>query len=158
VNSYCAKPGEVTRNWWIIDAAGQNLGRLASQVATVLRGKNKPQFTPHVDCGDFVVVINAEKIVLSGNKENDKIYKWHSGYPHGFKQESVASLRARRPEAIIERAVKGMLPHNRLGARQFTKLCVYTGSEHPHAAQKPQPMKVGLNEGFIKAPAAAATK
>jgi large subunit ribosomal protein L13 len=148
VNSFCASPDEVSRNWWIIDATGCHLGRLAAQVATVLRGKNKPQFTPHVDCGDFVVIINCEKIVLTGNKENDKIYKWHSGYPHGFKQENVASLRARRPEAIIERAVKGMLPHSRLGARQITKLKVYAGAEHPHEAQKPQPMKVGLNEGF----------
>lgn len=148
MNSYCAKPDEVTRNWWIMDAAGQNLGRLAAQIATVLRGKNKPQFTPHVDCGDFVVVINAEKVVLTGNKEHNKIYKWHSGYPHGFKQESAASLRARRPEALIERAVKGMLPHNRLGARQFTKLNVYVGDKHPHEAQKPQPMKLGLNEAF----------
>lgn len=155
MNSYCAKPDEVSRNWWVIDAAGQNLGRLAVQIATVLRGKNKPQFTPHVDCGDFVVVINAEKVVLTGNKENAKVYRWHSGYPHGFKQETVASLRARRPEAIIERAVKGMLPHNRLGARQFTKLNVYAGAEHPHAAQKPQPMGVGLNEGY-KVPATAA--
>jgi large subunit ribosomal protein L13 len=155
VNSFCASPDEVARNWWIIDATGCHLGRLASQVATVLRGKNKPQFTPHVDCGDFVVVINAEKVVLTGNKENDKVYKWHSGYPHGFKQENVASLRARRPEAIIERAVKGMLPHSRLGARQITKLKVYAGAEHPHEAQKPQAMKVGLNEGF-KVHAAAA--
>lgn len=157
MNSYCAKPDEVARNWWVIDADGQNLGRLAAQVATVLRGKNKPQFTPHVDCGDFVVVINAEKVVLTGNKETDKVYRWHSGYPHGFKQENVASLRARRPEAIIERAVKGMLPHTRLGARQFTKLKVYVGAEHPHQAQNPQPMKIGLNEGF-KVPTAAAAK
>jgi large subunit ribosomal protein L13 len=156
VNSFCAKPDEVARNWWIVDAEGQHLGRLAAQVATVLRGKNKPQFTPHVDCGDFVVIINAEKVVLTGNKETDKVYKWHSGYPHGFKQETVASLRARRPEAIIERAVKGMLPHSRLGARQITKLKVYAGKEHPHEAQKPAEMKVGLNQGFIPHVAPAA--
>lgn len=155
MTSYQAKPDEVARNWWVVDAEGQNLGRLAAQVATVLRGKNKPQFTPHVDCGDFVIVINAEKILVSGNKEEQKVYRHHSGYPHGFKQETLRSLRGRRPTAIIEKAVKGMLPHTRLGARQFTKLKVYAGTEHPHEAQKPQVMKVGLNEGF-KQPAAAA--
>jgi large subunit ribosomal protein L13 len=154
VTSYQAKPDEVARNWWVVDAEGQTLGRLAAQVATVLRGKNKPQFTPHVDCGDFVVVINAEKIVVSGNKEEQKIYSHHSGYPHGFKQETLRSLRGRRPAAIIERAVKGMLPHTRLGARQFTKLKVYVGPNHPHAAQNPQPMTIGHNEAF-KQPAAA---
>lgn len=155
MTSYQAKPDEVARNWWIVDASGQNLGRLAAQVATVLRGKNKPQYTPHVDCGDFVVVINAEKVVVTGNKEEQKVYSHHSGYPHGFKQETLRSLRGRRPTAIIERAVKGMLPHTRLGARQFTKLKVYVGAEHPHEAQKPQPMQIGLNEAF-KTPAAAA--
>jgi large subunit ribosomal protein L13 len=153
VKSFCAKPEEVARNWWVVDATGKSLGRLATQVATVLRGKNKPQFTPHVDCGDFVVVINAEKVVLTGNKENDKLYRRHSGYPHGFKEETAAALRGRRPEALIERAVKGMLPHNRLGARQFTKLNVYAGDKHPHEAQKPQPMVIGYNEAY-KAPAA----
>lgn len=155
MNSFCAKPDEVARNWWIVDADGQHLGRLAAQVATVLRGKNKPQFTPHVDCGDFVVVINAEKVVLTGKKETDKIYRHHTGYPHGFKQETAASLRARRPEALIEKAVKGMLPHSRLGARQITKLKVYAGTEHPHEAQKPQSMKIGLNEAFQVHQAAA---
>lgn len=155
MTSYQAKPDEVARNWWVVDAEGQNLGRLAAQVATVLRGKNKPQFTPHVDCGDFVIVINAEKILVSGNKEEQKVYRHHSGYPHGFKQETLRSLRERRPTAIIEKAVKGMLPHTRLGARQFTKLKVYAGTEHPHEAQQPQVMKIGHNEGF-KQPAAAA--
>ncbi len=158
MNSYCAKPEEVARNWWVIDAAGQTLGRLAVQVSTVLRGKNKPQYTPHVDCGDFVIVINAEKVVVSGSKEEQKLYRHHSGYPGGFKQETLRSLRERRPTAIIETAVKGMLPHNRLGARQFTKLNVYAGAEHPHAAQNPQPMTVGFNEAFKPHPAAAATK
>lgn len=148
MNSYCAKPDEVARNWWVIDAEGQPLGRLATQVATVLRGKNKPQFTPHVDCGDFVVVINAEKVALSGNKETQKVYSRHSGYPGGFTQETVRSVRGRRPTAIVERAVKGMLPHSRLGARQITKLKVYVGPNHPHDAQQPQVMTVGLNEGF----------
>jgi large subunit ribosomal protein L13 len=153
VNSYQAKPEEVPRQWWIVDAEGQNLGRLAVQVATVLRGKNKPQFTPHVDCGDFVVIINADKIAVSGNKEEQKLYRRHSGYPGGFKQETLKALRERRPTVIIEKAVKGMLPHTRLGARQFTKLKVYAGAEHPHDAQKPQKMEVGLNEAF-KTPAA----
>jgi large subunit ribosomal protein L13 len=155
VTSFQAKPDEVARNWWVVDAEGQTLGRLAAQVATVLRGKNKPQFTPHVDCGDFVIVLNADKIVVSGNKEEQKLYRHHSGYPGGFKQETLRALRGRRPTAIIEKAVKGMLPHTRLGARQFTKLKVYAGTEHPHEAQRPQPMLIGHNEAF-KQPAAAA--
>lgn len=156
MTSFQAKPDEVARNWWVVDAEGQNLGRLAAQVATVLRGKNKPQFTPHVDCGDFVIVINAEKIAVTGQKEEQKLYRHHSGYPGGFKQETLRALRGRRPAAIVERAVKGMLPHTRLGARQFTKLKVYVGAEHPHAAQNPQPMKIGMNEAFKQQPAAAA--
>ena len=155
MTSFQAKPDEVARNWWVVDAEGQILGRLAAQVANILRGKNKPQFTPHVDCGDFVIIINAEKIAVSGQKEEQKLYRHHSGYPGGFKEETLRSLRARRPTVIIEKAVKGMLPHTRLGARQFTKLKVYAGAEHPHAAQNPQPMKIGMNEGF-KQPAAAA--
>lgn len=156
MNSYCAKPDQVARNWWVVDAEGQTLGRLAVQVATVLRGKNKPQYTPHVDCGDFVVVINADKILVSGSKETEKLYRHHSGYPGGFKTETLKSLRGRRPTAIIERAVKGMLPHSRLGARLFTKLKVYAGAEHPHAAQDPQPMKIGMNEAFKPHSTAAA--
>ena len=155
MTSYQAKPDEVARNWWVVDAEGQNLGRLAAQVATVLRGKNKPQFTPHVDCGDFVIVINAEKIAVSGNKEEQKLYHHHSGYPGGFKTETLRALRGRRPTAIVERAVKGMLPHTRLGARQFTKLKVYVGAEHPHKAQNPQPMTIGHNEAFKQQAAAA---
>ncbi len=132
----------VTRDWYIVDASDVILGKLAVKVADVLRGKNLPNFSPSVDCGGFVVVINAEKIKVSGNKETDKIYYHHSGFPHGFKQETLKSLRARRPEAIIERAVRGMLPHNRLGDQQFTKLKVYAGSNHPHAAQMPKELKV----------------
>jgi len=157
VTSYQAKPDEVARNWWVVDAEGQNLGRLAVQVATVLRGKNKPQFTPHVDCGDFVIILNAEKIQVSGNKEEQKLYRRHSGFPGGFKQETLRALRGRKPTAIIEKAVKGMLPHTRLGARQFTKLKVYAGTEHPHDAQKPQTMLIGLNEAY-KTPTTAAAK
>lgn len=156
MNSFCAKPEEIARNWWVIDAEGQTLGRLATQVATVLRGKNKPQYTPHVDCGDFVVIINAEKVAVTGNKEEQKLYRHHSGYPGGFKQETLRSLRDRRPTVIIEKAVKGMLPHNRLGARLFTKLKVYAGAQHPHEAQNPQTMTVGLNEAFKPHSVAAA--
>lgn len=155
MTSYQAKPDEVARNWWVVDAEGQTLGRLAVQVATVLRGKNKPQFTPHVDCGDFVIILNADKIHVSGNKEEQKLYRRHSGFPGGFKEETLRALRGRKPTAIIEKAVKGMLPHTRLGARQFTKLKVYAGAEHPHDAQKPQIMNIGLNEAY-KTPTAAA--
>lgn len=133
---------DIQRDWYVVDAEGQTLGRLAVRIAKVLRGKHKPLFTPHMDCGDFVIVVNAEKIGLSGNKEENKLYRHHSGYPHGFKTETARSLRARLPEKIVERAVKGMLPHSRLGARQFTKLKVYTGPEHPHAAQNPKKLEV----------------
>lgn len=137
MKTFCPKPEEVERKWLLVDADGKTLGRVAVEVANILRGKNKPEYTPHVDCGDFVVVINAEKIRVSGSKETDKFYRRHSGFPGGFKEESLEHLRARKPEAIIEKAVRGMLPHNRLGDRQFTKLKVYSGSEHEHQAQKP---------------------
>ncbi|MBU6453083.1 MAG: 50S ribosomal protein L13 [Cyanobacteria bacterium REEB67] len=137
MKTYCPKPDEVKREWLVVDAEGKTLGRLAVEVANVLRGKHKPEFTPHVDCGDFVVVINAEKIHVSGNKETDKFYRRHSGFPGGFKEESLAHLRARKPIAIIEKAVRGMLPHNKLGDKQFTKLKVYAGAAHPHSAQVP---------------------
>jgi len=137
VKTYCPKPEEVTREWLVVDAEGKTLGRLAVEVANLLRGKHKPEFTPHVDCGDFVVVLNAEKIQVSGKKETQKLYRHHSGFPGGFKEENLAHLRARRPVAIIEKAVRGMLPHSRLGDQQFTKLKVYVGGKHPHAAQKP---------------------
>ena len=133
---------DIQRDWYVVDADGQTLGRLAVRIANVLRGKNKPLFTPHMDCGDFVIVVNAEKIVLTGNKEDNKLYRHHSGFPHGFKTETARSLRRRLPEALVERAVKGMLPHTRLGARQFTKLKVYTGPSHPHAAQSPKNMDI----------------
>jgi large subunit ribosomal protein L13 len=126
------------RQWYLVDAADQTLGRLASEVAQVLRGKNKPTFTPHLDTGDFVVVINAEKIRVSGNKATQKIYRRHSGRPGGMKTETFTHLQNRLPERIIEKAVRGMLPHNALGRQLFRKLKVYKGSEHPHAAQQPQ--------------------
>jgi large subunit ribosomal protein L13 len=126
------------RQWFVVDAADQTLGRLASEVAQVLRGKNKPTFTPHLDTGDFVVVINAEKVRVSGNKATQKVYKRHSGRPGGMKTETFSHLQARLPERIIETAVKGMLPHNSLGRQLFRKLKVYRGPNHPHAAQQPQ--------------------
>ena len=129
------------RNWFLVDAEGQTLGRLASEIAKVLRGKNKPTFTPHLDTGDFVIVVNAEKIVVSGKKTSQKLYRRHSGRPGGMKIEKFETLRDRIPERIIEQAVKGMLPHNSLGRQQFKKLKVYKGSEHPHDAQNPVLLK-----------------
>ena len=129
------------RNWFLVDAEGQTLGRLASEIANVLRGKNKPSFTPHLDTGDFVIVVNAEKIEVSGKKASQKLYRRHSGRPGGMKIEKFETLRDRIPERIIEQAVKGMLPHNSLGRQQFKKLKVYKGSEHPHDAQNPVLLK-----------------
>jgi len=126
------------RQWYLVDAENQTLGRLASEVASVLRGKNKPTFTPHLDTGDFVIVINADKIRVSGNKPTQKLYRRHSGRPGGMKTETFAHLQARIPERIVENAIQGMLPHNALGRQLFRKLKVYKGSEHPHAAQQPQ--------------------
>jgi len=126
------------RQWYLVDAENQTLGRLASEVAQVLRGKNKPTYTPHLDTGDFVIVINADKIRVSGNKPTQKLYRRHSGRPGGMKTETFAHLQARIPERIVEKAIKGMLPHNSLGRQLFRKLKVYKGTEHPHAAQQPQ--------------------
>jgi len=137
VKTYNASGKTLSKHWHIIDAQGKILGRLAVQVANLLRGKTKPEFTPFVDCGDHVVIINAEKVKVTGKKEEQKLYRSHSGFPHGFKEESLRSLRNRRPAAVVERAVWGMLPHNRLGSKQITKLKVYVGSKHPHEAQKP---------------------
>ena len=137
MKTYSAKPLEVERKWYVIDADGATLGRLAVEAATILRGKNKPQYTPHVDTGDFVIIINADKVQVSGKKETDKMYRSHSGYPGGFKEISFKALMEKLPERAIEKAVRGMLPHNTLGDEQFQKLKVYAGSEHPHAAQKP---------------------
>ncbi len=137
MKTYSAKPLEVERKWYIIDAEGQTLGRLAVLAANLLRGKHKPQFTPNVDTGDFVIVINAEKISVSGKKETDKKYYHHTGFPGGLKVASFRELMEKDPRLAIEKAVKGMLPHNTLGQDQFNKLKVYAGAEHPHAAQKP---------------------
>ena len=133
---------EITRNWYIINADGQILGRLASEVAQIIRGKKKPFFTPHMDMGDFVVVINAEKVKVTGNKEKDKTYFRHSGYPGGVTQINLRKVRQSFPERIITNAVKGMLPHNRLGRKLLTHLKVYSGEVHPHAAQQPQTITI----------------
>jgi large subunit ribosomal protein L13 len=132
----------IERQWYLVDAENQTLGRLATEVASVLRGKNKATYTPHLDTGDFVVVVNADKIRVSGNKPQQKLYRRHSGRPGGMKVETFEHLQERLPERIVEKAVKGMLPHNALGRQLFRKLKVYKGSEHPHAAQQPQPLKL----------------
>jgi large subunit ribosomal protein L13 len=138
VKTYSAKTGEVTRNWWVVDAEGKNLGRLAVQIATVLRGKNKPQFTPHADTGDFIVVINADKVAVTGKKLTDKKYYRHSGRPGGLSVRTLGEMLERRPTEVLRMAVKGMLPKNKLAARQITKLKIYAGPVHPHQAQHPE--------------------
>ena len=138
MKSYMAKANEVERKWYVIDAEGKVLGRLASEIASVLRGKRKPIFTPHVDCGDFVIVINADKVVLTGDKLNQKIHAYHTGYPGGRKEIVYSEMIEKRPEKVIELAVKGMLPKSRLGTQMIKKLKVYAGAEHPHAAQAPE--------------------
>ena len=142
MRTYTPKPGEVQRTWHVIDADGVVLGRLASQAARLLRGKHKPVFAPHVDTGDFVVVVNAEKVALTGAKAEKKVAYRHSGYPGGLRATSYAELLAKNPRRAVEKAVKGMLPHNRLSRQQLTKLKVYAGPEHPHAAQKPVPFQI----------------
>lgn len=141
-STHYAKQGEVSRNWVLIDAEGAVLGRLATQITMILRGKNKPQFTPNSDCGDFVVVINADKVQLTGNKADQKVYYRHSGYNGGLKAESFRVAMEKHPEQVIERAVRGMLPKTTLGRAQLKKLKVYAGAEHPHAAQNPVKIEV----------------
>lgn len=136
-NSYMQKKEEVVRNWYVIDAEGKNLGRIATEAATLLRGKHKPTFTPHVDCGDFVVIVNASKVNLTGNKLDDKIYYNHSGYTGGLRERTAREMKEKYPVEMVERAVKGMLPKGRLGRQMYKKLFVYAESEHPHMAQKP---------------------
>lgn len=142
MKTYVANSNDRQRDWLIVDATGQTLGRLATRIAVALRGKNKPVYTPHVDTGDFVIVINAEKISVTGNKLADKKYYRHSGYPGGLKVRTLAEQLERRPEDVIRKAVKGMLPRNRLSRKQITKLKVYAGPDHPHVAQKPQTMEI----------------
>ena len=140
MKTFSAKANEVPRQWWVIDATNQVLGRVAVKAATLLRGKEKAIYTPHCDTGDFVIVINASKVRVTGTKEIDKSYMSFSGFVGGHKSENVKARRARRPELLIEHAVKGMIPHNKLGRAVYTKLKVYAGAEHPHAAQQPQPV------------------
>lgn len=137
----------IDRKWYVIDAADQRLGRLATEVASILRGKNKPTFTPNADTGDFVIIVNADKVVVTGNKANQKLYRRHSGRPGGMKSETFAELQERIPERIIEKAVKGMLPKNALGRKLFTKLKVYAGPDHPHAAQQPESIVINTIPG-----------
>jgi large subunit ribosomal protein L13 len=142
MRTYTAKPGEIAREWYLVDAEGQTLGRLATRIADTLRGKNKPQYTPHVDTGDFVVVVNAEKIAVTGQKLDQKRYYRHSGYPGGLRSRTLREQLERRPTEVLRTAVKGMLPKNRLAARQLTKLKIYAGPEHPHEAQSPKPLEL----------------
>ena len=142
MRTYSPKPGEIERQWHIIDASDVVLGRLATQTANLLRGKHKPTFAPHVDTGDFVVIINAGKVALTGNKRQTKVAYRHSGYPGGLKQDGYEELLSKRPERAVELAVKGMLPHNKLARQILKKLKVYPGAEHPHAAQKPVPFEI----------------
>ncbi len=145
--TYVPSQDTLERNWYVVDAANQRLGRLASEIAMVLRGKNKPTYTPHLDTGDFVIVINADKVDITGKKRFQKLYRRHSGRPGGMKTETFDKLQARVPERIIEVAVKGMLPKNSLGRQLFTKLKVYAGDVHPHAAQKPEVLTINTIPG-----------
>jgi large subunit ribosomal protein L13 len=142
MKTWNAKPGEVERRWYVVDAEGQTLGRLATRIADTLRGKDKAQYTPHVDTGDFVVVVNAEKIAVTGKKLDQKLYHRHSGYPGGLRTRTLREQLDRRPTEVIRKAVKGMLPRNRLARQQINKLKIYVGPEHPHEAQAPKPLKL----------------
>ena len=142
MNTFMQKKETVERKWYVVDAEGKTLGRLATRVATVLRGKHKPTYTPHVDCGDYVIVINADKVVLTGNKLNDKMYYNHSGFPGGLRERNAKTMIEKYPEEMVERAIKGMLPHNSLGRAMGKKLFVYAGAEHKHEAQKPETMEI----------------
>jgi large subunit ribosomal protein L13 len=142
MKSYIAKPKEVERKWYVVDAEGKTLGRLASQVAAILRGKNKPTYTPHIDCGDYVIVINAEKVKVTGKKMTDKIYTSYSGFPGGKKEVPLQEMQAKKPDEVVRHAVKGMMPEGKLGRQMFKKLKVYAGPEHEHAAQKPEKLEI----------------
>lgn len=147
VKTYLPPQASLEREWYVVDATDKRLGRLASEIAQVLRGKNKPEFTPHIDTGDFVIVVNAEKVAVTGKKRTQKVYRRHSGRPGGMKTETFVKLQQRLPERIIEHAVKGMLPKNSLGKQLFTKLKVYAGPTHPHEAQKPKELKISTIPG-----------
>lgn len=144
--TFTPKPGDVERAWHVVDATDLPLGRLASEVAQILRGKHKPTYTPHLDTGDFVIVLNAEQVAVSSDKSQSKIYYRHSGFPGGIKAETFESLLRRRPEAVVERAVRGMLPKNKLGRKMLRKLKVYAGADHPHEAQQPQPLDLEIRK------------
>ena len=146
MKSYMQKKETVDRKWYVIDAAGKPLGRVATLAATYLRGKHKPTYTPHIDCGDNIIIINVEKVVLTGNKEDKKIYYNHSMYQGGLRERTAKEMRERYPEEMMERAVKGMLPHNRLGRQMYKKLFVYAGEDHKHAAQQPKVLEMGGNK------------
>jgi large subunit ribosomal protein L13 len=142
MKTYVATPTDRQRDWFVVDAEGKNLGRLATRIADALRGKRKPEYTPHIDTGDFVVVVNAEKIAVTGNKLKTKRYYRHSGYPGGLRSRTLEEMLERRPDEVIRKAVKGMLPRNRLGRAQLRKLKVYSGPDHPHRAQQPKPLEI----------------
>jgi large subunit ribosomal protein L13 len=142
MKSYMARPLEVERKWYVVDAEGKHLGRLATEIVRVLRGKNKPQYTPHVDVGDFVVVVNTDRVAVTGRKAEQKVYRRHSGYPGGMKETSYEQMLARKPTEVLRKAVYGMMPKTRLARKQFKKLKIYAGPEHPHAAQGPQTLEV----------------
>jgi len=142
MKTYSAKPGEIVRHWYVVDAEGQTLGRLATRIADTLRGKGKPQYTPHTDTGDFVVVVNAEKVSVTGKKLDQKMYHRHSGYPGGLTSRTLREQLDRRPTDVLRKAVKGMLPKNKLASAQLLKLKIYAGPDHPHEAQAPKPLKL----------------
>jgi large subunit ribosomal protein L13 len=142
MKSYMARPLEVERKWYVVDAEGKHLGRLATEIVRVLRGKNKPHYTPHVDVGDFVVVVNADRVVVTGKKAEQRVYRRHSGYPGGMKETSYEQMLGRKPTEVLRKAVYGMMPKTRLARKQFKKLKIYAGPEHPHAAQDPQTLEV----------------
>ena len=149
MKTYVPKAGEIHRQWFVVDAAGQSLGRLAVEVAKVLRGKHRPTFTPNADTGDFVIVVNAAQILLTGRKQDEPVYH-HSGYPGGIKETTRGVLRQKRPTRLVEAAIKGMLPHNKLGADMYRKLKVYAGPDHPHSAQQPQPLSLAKPERHVR--------
>jgi large subunit ribosomal protein L13 len=142
MKSYMARPLEVERKWYVVDAEGKHLGRLATEIVRVLRGKNKPHYTPHVDVGDFVVVVNADRVAVTGRKAHQRVYRRHSGYPGGMKETSYEQMLARKPTEVLRKAVYGMMPKTRLARKQFKKLKIYAGPEHPHSAQDPQTLEV----------------
>ena len=142
MSSFIQKPAEVERKWYVVDAEGKTLGRMASAVAAILRGKNKPTYTPHVDCGDYVIIINADKVAVTGKKRQEKIYKRHTGYPGGLRELTFEQLMEKHPEEVVRHAVKGMMPNGKLGRQMFKKLKVYAGPEHNHAAQKPEKLEI----------------